>query len=838
MKGFFNKNDFVGQTDNCQKCGLYKKCQSPRMEYTGIGEKRILIIAEAPGKTEDKQNKQLVGQAGDLLRNALAGLGLNLDKDFWKINSVNCRPSTKEGDNRKPTSAEIKFCRPRVIEVIKKLNPKFIWLMGGVSIESFYGDDFSDDLSITRWRKRCIPDYDFNTWIVPLYHPSYILRKKDEKLSKTFNKDLEWAVSLFGKEFPEKPDFEKYVHPIYDEFIIKDVLSKLKGQQYVSFDYETSSLNPYKGTPKIFFASVASEDYAYAFEITDAIVSNCIEFLTDRTIHKIAHNLKFEDKWSRVVFDVQPESWYWDTMVSQHVLDGRKKTTGLKFQAYVRYGLKNYDQEIDKYKKNWYAVLNNPVLLNKSLLYCGMDSLITLKLFHDQFEEFKNRPLLQSGNQLFFDGNLALGDVERNGIPIDIQHYSDQDKILGDEINDLSTQLMSSDESKLFKKTYHKDIDLASPTDLKSLFYVIKNIKATKQTDKGNDSIDQSVLVDINTEFTNNLLELRKLEKTKGTYLAQFLRETCDDGKLRPSFNLNMVTTFRSSSDKPNFQNIPVRDEKAKFITRSGIIPTKGNKILEVDYSAMEARIIACLSHDQVLIDYIKAGKDIHAEEAMSLFRFSDVEWHSLSPKNAKDIRFYTKNQKVFPYFYGSWYESCAKNMWPLIDKLGIKDHLRKKGLGTYEKFEVHCQRDENRFWNRFAGVREWQKQTEKFYLENGFVNYVTGFQSEGYLTRNDLYNWIVQGPAFHCLLWSLIQLNRELKDKETKIIGQIHDSIVLDLYPPEEEMVFNLCKGIMTRRIRKVWPWLIVPLEVSFEMTEIDGTWYSKKEVSNGTKA
>jgi len=846
MKGFFSKKDVIGQTDNCQKCGLYKKCKSPRMDYTGLGKKEILIIAEAPGKTEDDTGIQLSGQAGNLLRNHLTNLGFDLDRDFWKINAINCRPSDKKGDNRKPTFSEIKNCKPRVIEVIKKLNPKFIWLMGNASLESFYMDDF-EDTNITPWRKRCIPDYDFKSWIVPLYHPSYILRNKDEKLGMVFEKDLEFAVSCLDKDRlkscqhnnvqTQAEMFENCVHILTDP---KDIINALSFSKHepVAFDYETSSLNPYRGVPRIFFTSISDGDSAYTFQMTDNIVSAWKEFLENKNIPKMAHNLKFEDKWSRVVFGVEPKGWHWDTMVSQHVLDGRKKTTKLKFQSYVRYGLKGYDKETEPYKKDWTKVLNNPILLEKSLKYCGMDSLITSILYRDQLQEFDKNPHLSKGNKLFFAGNKALADIENNGICVNSNHYQKENEKLKLEISDLENTLLASEEAQLFKKTNSRTIDLGSTTDLQFLFFDILKLPSVKSTDKGNFSVDSSVLVEMNSEFSNKLLGMRRLEKIKGTYLSQFIRETCNDGKLHPSFNLNMVTTYRSSSDKPNFQNIPVREEKAKLITRSGIIPTKGNQILEVDYGSLEVRIIACLSKDSALLDYLINGGDMHKDEAKELFLFTDNEWNKLNHDLAKEIRFYAKNQKVFPYFYGSYYVGCAGNVWPLIDKLKVKQHLNRKGISTYNDFEKHCEKDERRFWGKFTGVKEWQKQTEKFYLEHGYVKYITGFQSDGYLTRNDLYNWIVQGPAFHCLLWSLIEINKALKDCKTKIIGQIHDSIVFDLYPPEKELVFNLCKGIMTKRITKKWPWIIVPLIVEFEMTEIDQAWYYKKEVKNGEES
>jgi hypothetical protein len=188
----------------------------------------------------------------------------------------------------------------------------------------------------------------------------------------------------------------------------------------------------------------------------------------------------------------------------------------------------------------------------------------------------------------------------------------------------------------------------------------------------------------------------------------------------------------------------------------------------------------------------------------------------------------------VFPYFYGSFYKGCAGNVWPLIDQLKIRDHLEQKGIVSFEDFETHCKQDEFQFWSKFSGVKQWHKKVEKHYMSTGYIEYLTGFKTSGYLTQNDLLNYPIQGAAFHCLLWSLIELTKELKRYKTKIIGQIHDSIVFDLYPPEKELVFNLCRGVMTNRIKKYMPWIVIPLEIEMEMTEIDGCW-TGKEVVNG---
>lgn len=834
MKGFFSGIDYSApkkikrekkeeNLDPCEKCGLYKNCLSPKMDYSGEGRKNILIIAEAPGKTEDEQGVQLVGQAGELFKENLNNLGFDLDQDFWKINSINCHPK----GNRKPNKKELQWCKPRVQKVIDELNPSFIFLMGGVALESYYMNDFSD-LSITRWRKRCIPDSENNIWVIPLYHPSFVLRNQDEKLKMVFREDLKWALSCLNRK--SLPVLDYQINVILDEKQASAILySIFNTKREIVFDYETNGLNPWKENPNVFSVAIDDGIGSYSFKMTDGLKEGWSSILADPKIKKIAHNLKFEDKWSRVCFGVQPQGWVWDTMVSQHILDSRKKVCGLKFQTYVRYGVKGYDKDVKQYIKDWAKAP-----LEKVLRYGGMDVYFTRRLYEDQKKEFQRRKHLQKGNKLFFEGNLALADVESNGIPVDLNYYAREEKRLTRKIDLLKSKLTTGREAIAFKKQYGKDLDIGSPNDLRKLLYDILKVPATKRTVHDNNSVDQEVLEGMDIPFSNSLIQYRKLLKTRDTYLAQFAHEACQDGKLHPSFNLHLVRTYRSSANSPNFQNIPVRDEEAKKITRAGIFPSKGNKILEVDYSSLEVRIMAVYAKDPVLIDYLVSGSDMHKDEAKCTFIFTDQEWNELEKQQAKDIRFYSKNQKVFPYFYGSWYKAAASNLWSMIDELKIKSHLKQQGIKTYYDFESHMQKDEQRFWNKFSVFKEWQEGVEEEYLRKGKISYLTGFEVDGYLTRNELLNYRIQGTAFHCLLWSLIQLNNWLKTNEykTKIIGQIHDSIVFDLYPQEEKQILSLCKKIMTDGVKENWEWVNIPLNVDFEMTQIDQAWYYKKGV------
>ncbi|MBU0847621.1 hypothetical protein KKH23_10585 [Patescibacteria group bacterium] len=159
MEGFFTKKETEsisrpnGKILSCASCGLYREVISPRMEPFGNFRKGILNIGEAPGETEDKRGKQWQGKVGRILKRTYRKLGIDLFEDCLNINAINCRPTTKNGNNRTPTPQEIACCRSRVMKTIEEYHPKVIILLGGSAIFSFLGHRWKKDLGgIFKWR--------------------------------------------------------------------------------------------------------------------------------------------------------------------------------------------------------------------------------------------------------------------------------------------------------------------------------------------------------------------------------------------------------------------------------------------------------------------------------------------------------------------------------------------------------------------------------------------------------------------------------------------------------------------------------------------------------------
>ena len=227
---------------------------------------------------------------------------------------------------------------------------------------------------------------------------------------------------------------------------------------------------------------------------------------------------------------------------------------------------------------------------------------------------------------------------------------------------------------------------------------------------------------------------------------------------------------------------------------RRCFVPRKGNRLVEVDYSAIEVRIASCYNLDPNLIQYVEdTDRDMHRDSAADLLKCDPQQV-------SKKLRYYAKNQFVFPQFYGSYYAECAANLWESFQGCGeeidgdpVLKWLEQRGIhsrgdcdperdpvsGT---FESHVRAVERHFWqNRFPVYSRWKDRWYASYQEKGYVDTLTGFRIQGELGRNDVINYPIQGSAFHCLLWSLIRLQKELRRRkmESRIVGQIHDSIV-----------------------------------------------------------
>ncbi len=398
-KGFFSISKIqtcqkTGHLPHCGRCGLYKQCKSPKMSATGKGNKNILVVAEAPGKDEDRANEQLVGRAGKLLRRFLKPMGVRLDEDCVKTNAVICRPP----HNKKPEDYMIEACRPNLMKTIGECKPNVIFLLGEVACKSLLSEIWKDDIgTISRWGGFCIPCREPNAWVVPTFHPSHILRMGNDKmLDRIFERHLKVGVAKAGSPpWKEVPNYKKQVEVITRPSLAARILREMTKKGGTSaFDYETNCLKPDGEGTEIISCSVCwrgrrTISYPWQGEAIDATS----EFIRSPML-KIASNLKMEDRWTRAKLGHGVRNWYWDTMLAAHVLDNRPGITSLKFQAFVLLGQENYNVHIKPFLKAKKGSKFNRIGeldFGDLLLYGGLDSLSEYGVAQKQISFMENR---------------------------------------------------------------------------------------------------------------------------------------------------------------------------------------------------------------------------------------------------------------------------------------------------------------------------------------------------------------------------------------------------------------------------------------------------------------
>lgn len=856
MKGFFEtpkkeKTKAVPKIRelNCETCGLYKGCNSPRMAPSGKGEKEILIIAEAPGAKEDEQGVQLVGQAGQVLRQALRLAGIDLDRDCRKTNAVCCRPP----DNRKPTPLELNCCRQNLWKEIERFKPKLIIVLGSEAAKSFLGHRWKKDFpGISALRGWPVPDRGSGCWVYYTFHPSYVLRSEGiPTVKKTFQTDLGNAVKLLREEMPVFREGKKDIDFALTE---KDICQWLllimdKPPELLSIDYETSGLKPYRKGHFIrtcalsFWNDSLGFDQTIAFPMLPEIMPDFkARILNNPKIRKAAHHIPMEDIWGRVALKARTKGWAWDTCLAAHVLDSRGGTANLKFQSYVHFGLADYSSHIEPFLESVEDKNGNSfnrvgeIPLEELLFYNGMDALNTSRLA--TIQQNKIDPLRKGyGYQLLHDGMLALNEVELHGMQINSPYCKREERNLTKEIEVLEKAVETDRTVVKWKQEMGDKFKLNSTVQLSKVLYKDLGLKPKKFTAKQNPSTDKEALAMYakKVPFLGKMQEVKK-KVTARNFLRGWEREAVN-GILHPQFSLVAAETFRSGCSHPNLQNVPVRDMEIQKLLRSAIVPSPGRQILEADFKGIEVCISACYHKDPVMIDYIKdKTKDMHRDMAMELFRLG-------KPQVAKEIRHLAKNGYVFPEFYGSYFEQVAPNIWDAIKERELKltdgtllmDHLRKNDLCTLRQFTNYIQDIEVHFWDkRFSVYAKWKKEKEAEYLRKGYLETLSGFRCSGPLKRNQIVNFPIQGTAFHCLLWTLIKLNRFIRVNgcESRICSQVHDSLIVDLVPGERDVIVREIRRLVEVELPRHWPWIIVPMEVEMELTPIDGSWYEKKEV------
>jgi DNA polymerase-1 len=640
---------------------------------------------------------------------------------------------------------------------------------------------------------------EYNCWIGCSYHPASSFYTKGPRKDKTavIAKDMREMLRYLDKPLPA-PLTTEGNHLIEDSTDAVELLELMsKSRTPVAFDYETTCLSAYGEGAKILTVGLSidpKEGYCVHLAnpkwsiVEQAYVYNALKRFVMSDAPKVVQNYNMEELWSREHVGASINNLKMDTMVATHVVNCRRGSTSLDFQVYRMTG-HHYSDMVDKKHMA-------DVPITKMSNYNCWDGRYTIMLaeeLRDILVNEKNSDLLRF-NSFLHSYLPALANLKERGMNVDREKV---DEFVGGceaSIEDFKVQLAATPAGTKYRKKFGEDVNVDSHKQLAGLFYGIYEIKPGKKVSVDAPTLERFYRVTRNREVKESIGII--LEYKKKISLLKRVREyrgvTGPDGKIHPSYNLNIAETYRSSTDGPNVQNMFKRDpELIKF--RKIIIPLGGNLFLEVDHDGMEVRTIAMVSGDRALTQQIKDGIDTHTLWATKLFQ-----------KPAQDIdsdeRFESKNSFVFASFYGAEFKSIAGNM-------GLPEGL--------------VEAVQKEFWELYAGVKEWQERVLAEYEKNQYVSCVTGFRRPGPLSDEQLYNTPIQGPAFHLVLDGLARVDKALVEDgfKTYIITETHDSLLFDVYPDEVEDVIELSSTILCSK-RFEWQG-DVPLSVSWEMGE-----------------
>lgn len=817
----------VKKVFDCSTCELYKHCRSPKMEMFGRGEKGILIVGQCPGKSEDRDGIPFIGKSGVLLKNTLADLGIDLDRDCIRTNAVQCYPgSHKNGRDKDPTEKQIKCCYSRLVADIKEVKPKLIICLGTPALKSILKLQTDINFNVSMMHGLVVPYHEFGAWVGSVYHPSFFLHRKGDDYnpddSNLFLYDLARCIKKLDKSLPLPLDTEGNLLITDPDEAVQQLEYYSESVDPVAFDFETNCLSAYAEGADIKCVQLSNNidsavmipmsmknpktgEYYFNQVELSFICSAFRKFLLSPA-PKVVQGINMEGSWSMQMFGVEKiNNYIHDTMIGQHVVCSNSKTK-LDFQAILMRGhaykgivdIADFDeQELDK-------------LVN----YGCWDARYTLMAYYRQVKILKSKDRLRDFMRLYHDGSDALVKLKHRGVRIDRDILDSFYEKYKDEQDKCVQAIRNNPEVKKYELASGKSYNPDSWQQVSAVVYNGYGIDPPSLTSSGGGSTDETALTEIinktkNREVRDLLTNILRFRKTcSATERALSYQSLVDlAGYVHSNFNLFRVATYRSSSNDPNLQNVFKHDDELS-VFRECIIPLDGYVFLECDYGSLEVRIIAMGSGDSELIRQLKEGVDMHR-------RWAAIMYDKPEDEITKEERYETKNCFVFASFYGSKPEPIARNM-PQINR----DHV----------FDV-----QRMFWEEYAGIKEWQERNMENYLKYGYLEGFSGFRANGPLSFTQLYNYPIQGPAFHLLLNGLSHIERGLVNGKFSRMGiqtvpiiQVHDSITFNSKADEIPTVVPMVDEVM---VKKYFDWQRdVPLILEWE---VGRNWYDMGELA-----
>ena len=614
--------------------------------------------------------------------------------------------------------------------------------------------------------------------------------------------------SLFGGEEPEVPMIAQnygretaattthFYQNVVGDLGLKLFIKQLMNQTSVCFDTETTGLNPLNAElVGISFSWEAHKGFYIPFpenfEEAQALIESFRPFFESTDIEKIGQNLKYDLKVLHK-YKIDVKGPLFDTMIAHYLINAdMRHNMEVLAETYLNYSPISIVDLIGKKGKNQLSMRD--VSLEKLTEYAVEDADITFQLASHFKKELTDAETLKLFNDIEIPLVKVLASMELEGIKLDTEF-----------LKSLSTDL-NSDIASLETKIYEaagETFNIASPKQLGViLFEKLKLVDKPKKTKTGQYSTAEDVLSYLakDHEIIQHILEYRGLAKLKSTYVDALPEQVLEStGHIHTEYMQTVASTGRLSSTNPNLQNIPIRTERGRQVRKAFVPRNEEYTLLAADYSQIELRVIAAMSQEETMIEAFKNGEDIHASTASKVFNVPLDEVTREQRGNAKTVN--------FGIIYG-------------VSAFGLSNQTDLSRTEAKELIET--------YYETYPKLRKYMSSQVDFARDHGYVTtlsnrrrYLKDINSQNAIVRGaaerNAVNAPIQGSAADVIKIAMINIYNKLEEGgfKTKMLLQVHDELVFDVYKPELQTMKVMIKEQMENAYT-----LSVPLDVEMDM-------------------
>ncbi|WP_218763234.1 DNA polymerase I [Vibrio parahaemolyticus] len=557
---------------------------------------------------------------------------------------------------------------------------------------------------------------------------------------------------------------------ILDEVSFNAWLEKLKAAELFAFDTETDSLD-YMVANLVGLSFAIDEgiaayvpvahDYLDAPEQLDRdwVLEQLKPILEDDAQAKVGQNLKY-DASVLARYGIEMKGIKYDTMLASYVYNsvGGKHDMDSLALRFLQHSCISFEQIAGKGKNQ---LTFNQIELEQASPYAAEDADVTLRLHNRLFANIEQDEKLKSVyEEIEMPLVPVLSRIERTGVLIDDMKLSAQSVEIAARLEEL--------EQKAYEIA-EQEFNMNSPKQLQAILFEKMGLPVVKKTPSGTPSTNEEVLQELALDYPlpKLILEYRGLAKLKSTYTDKLPKMiNPSTGRVHTSYHQAVTATGRLSSTDPNLQNIPIRNEEGRRIRQAFVAPA-GYKVLAVDYSQIELRIMAHLSGDQALLDAFRDGKDIHAATAAEIMGVSIDQVSSEQRRRAKAVN--------FGLIYGM-------SAFGLAKQLGIP------------RGEAQAYMD--KYFERYPGVMQYMEDTRSAAADKGYVETIFGrrlhlpeIKSRNGMRRKAAeraaINAPMQGTAADIIKKAMLLVDQWIQEEgngRVKLLMQVHDELVFEV--------------------------------------------------------